>query len=161
MIEGRDTMRRHGAQARPAEEDILGHLERILGARPRSADFLEPGRNLAAALQLAECEARLDRAHRHYAAAQDVHRLEDFDYLQEHLEDLMYFDWTEDGAKREVARRIMRLEHVSKRHANHKKSSRFATLGRLSRGATARWSTTSRINKKMNYRKKAYFNLKL
>ena len=103
-------MRRHGAQARPAEEDILLYLERILGARPRAADFLEPGRDLAAALQLAECEARLDRAHRHYAAAQDVHRLEDFDYLQEHL------------------------EHVSKRHANHEKK----LAGRYLREAQSR-----------------------
>ena len=134
MIEGRDTMRRHGAQARPAEEDILWHLKRILGARPRAADLLEPGRDLAAALQFAECEARLDRAHRHYAAAQDVHRLEDFDYLQEHLEDLMYFDWIEDGAKREAARRIMRLEHVSKRHANHEKK----LAGRYLREAQSR-----------------------
>ena len=134
MIEGRDTMRRHGAQARPAEEDILLYLERILGARPRAADLLEPGRDLAAALQFAECEARLDRAHRHYVEAQGVHRHDDFDHLQENLEDLMYFDWIEDRVKREAARRIMRLEHVSKRYANHEKK----LAGRYLREAQSR-----------------------
>ena len=127
-------MRRHGAQARPAEEDILLYLERILGARPRAADLLEPGRDLAAALQFAECEARLDRAHRHYVEAQGVHRHDDFDHLQENLEDLMYFDWIEDRVKREAARRIMRLEHVSKRYANHEKK----LAGRYLREAQSR-----------------------
>ena len=28
----------------------------------------------------------------HHAKAQEVHRNDDFDHLQEHLEDLMYFD---------------------------------------------------------------------
>ena len=100
------------------------YLERILGARPRAAELLEPGRDLAAALKLAECEARLDRAHRH----------DDFDHLQENLEDLMYFDWIEDRAKRAAARRIMRLEHVSKRYVNHEKK----LAGRYLREAQSR-----------------------
>ena len=63
----------------------MTHLERILGAPPDAVDLLEPNEIIAAALHLAECEARLDRAHRHYAEAQGVHRHADLDDLQDHL----------------------------------------------------------------------------
>ena len=69
------------------------HLERILGETPDPVALLEPSAATAAALHLAECEARLDRAHRHYADAQGLHRYADLDHLQDHLEDLMYFSW--------------------------------------------------------------------
>lgn len=99
----------------------MTHLERILGAPPDAVDLLEPNEIIAAALHLAECEARLDRAHRHYAEAQGVHRHADLDDLQDHLEDLMSFNWIEDAAKREAAARVMRLERLSTRYANHGK----------------------------------------
>ena len=97
MIEGRGAQRRHGAQARPPRVDILFHLERILGVVPDAAELLEPNETMAAALELAEREARLDRAHRHYVEAQGAHRHAELDHLQEHLEDYMYFDWVEDA----------------------------------------------------------------
>jgi hypothetical protein len=65
------------------------HLERIRGVTPDAVALLEPDEATAAALHLAECEARLDRAHRYYAEAQGVHRHADLDHLQDHLEDLM------------------------------------------------------------------------
>ena len=118
MTGGRGAQRRHGAQSRPPRADIMVHLERILGVTPDAVALLEPDEATAAALHLAECEARLDRAHRHYAEAQGVNRHADLDHLQDHLEDLMYFNWIEDAAKREAAARVMRL---STRYANHGK----------------------------------------
>ena len=121
MTMGRGAQRRHGAQSRPPRADTLMHLERILGTAPDAVALLEPDEATAAALHLADCEARLDRAHRHYAEAQGVHRHADLDHLQDHLEDLMYFNWIEDAAKREAAERVMRLERLSTRYANHGK----------------------------------------
>ena len=117
MTGGRGAQRRHGAQSRPPREDIMVHLERILGVTPDDVALLEPDEATAAALHLAECEARLDRAHRHYAEAQGVNRHAELD----HLEDLMHFNWIEDAAKREAAARVMRLERLSTRYANHGK----------------------------------------
>ena len=65
MTEGRAAQRRHGAQSRPQRADITLHLEHILGATPDAVELLEPNETIAAALHLAECEARLDRARRH------------------------------------------------------------------------------------------------
>lgn len=93
MTEGRDAQRRHGARSRPPRADITLHLQHILGATPGAAELLEPSAATAAALHLAECEACLDPAHQHYADAQGVHRHADLDHLQDHLEDLMYFNW--------------------------------------------------------------------
>ena len=121
MTGGRGAQRRHGAQSRPPREDIMVHLERILGVTPDDVALLEPDEATAAALHLAECEARLDRAHRHShrhnAEAQGVNRHAELD----HLEDLMHFNWIEDAAKREAAARVMRLERLSTRYANHGK----------------------------------------
>jgi hypothetical protein len=121
MTEGRDAQRRHGARSRPPRADITLHLEHILGATPGAAELLEPNETIAVAFHLAECETRLDRAHRHYAEAQGVHRHAVLDHPQDHLEDFMYFDWAEDPARREAAARVMRLERLSTRYANHGK----------------------------------------
>ena len=112
---------RHGAQARPSHGDVYLHLERILGHRPAQFDLLEPGPELAAALHLADCEARLDRAHAHYVAVQDVHRHTDLDRLQDQLDDILDFNWIDDPLKREAAQRIMRIERSSKHYANSEK----------------------------------------
>ena len=88
---------------------IVEHLERILGATPDAAELLEPSGTLAAAIHLAECEARLDRTHLHYVEAQGVYRHAVLDQLQDHLEDLMDFNWIEDAVNREAAARVMRL----------------------------------------------------
>ena len=121
MSERKANALRHGAQARPSQGDIYLHLERILGHRPAQFDLLEPGPELAAALHLADCEARLDRAHAHYVDMQDVHRHKDFDDLQERLDDMVFFNWITDPFKREAAQRIMRLERYSKHYANYEK----------------------------------------
>ena len=113
----KDNARRHGVRAAPHSDEVGGHLARILGRAPLPGELDAPTPRLAAALRLADCEARLDRAHAHYAAAQPRDRRRDLDHLQEILEDLLYFDWVEDGAKREAAARIMRLEHFSKFYA--------------------------------------------
>lgn len=134
MTEGRGALRRHGAQARPPRRDVEWHLERILGSPPTARELLSPSGALAAALHLADCEARLDRAHQHYAEAQGKHRQADLDSLQEGLEDLMYFSWIEDDAKREAAARIMQLECLSTRYANHGKK----LAGRYLREAQSR-----------------------
>ena len=97
--------------------DDIAKLSRL----PNPSRMLLADEATAAALHLAECEARLDRAHRHYAEAQCAHRHADLDDLQDHLEDLMYFNWIEDAAKREAAARVMRLERLSTRYANHGK----------------------------------------
>ena len=115
----KDNARRHGVRAAPSSDDMGAHLTRILGRAPLPGELDAPTPRLAAALRLADCEARLDRAHAHYAAAQPRDRHGDLDHLQEILEDLLYFDWVEDGAKREAAARIMRLEHFSKFYARH------------------------------------------
>jgi len=112
---------RHGAQAKPPQSHIYLHLERILGRSPTHFDLLDPHPELAAALHLADCEARLDRAHAHYVAVQEVHRCEDLDHLQDQLDDMVHFTWIDDPLKREAAQRIMRLERYSKYYANHKK----------------------------------------
>lgn len=112
---------RHGAQSRPPKPEIYRYLERILGRKPSHFELLDPQPEIAAALHLADCEARLDRAHAHYIDMQNVERLETFDVLQEQLEDLMYFKWVEDEVTREAARRIMRLEQLSKQYANDQK----------------------------------------
>ena len=43
------------------------------------------------------------------------------DHLQDHLEDLMYFNWIEGAVNREAVARVMRLERLSTRDANHGK----------------------------------------
>lgn len=121
MTERQPNALRHGAQACPPQGEIYLHLERILGRRPAQFDLLEPGPELAAAMHLADCEARLDRAHAHYVDMQDVHRHKDFDDLQEQLDDMLNFNWVDDPTKREAAQRIMRLERYSKHYANYEK----------------------------------------
>ena len=92
-------------------------MERILGRKPSHFELLDPQPEIAAALHLADCEARLGRAHAHYVDMQNVERLETLEAIQEQLEDLMYFKWVEDETIQEAARRIMRLEQLSKQYA--------------------------------------------
>ena len=121
MTERQPNALRHGAQARPPQGDIYLHLERILDHRPAQFDLLEPGPELAAALHLADCEARLDRAHAHYVKMQAVDRHREFDHLQDQLDDMVFFKWIQDPFKREAAQRIMRLERYSTHYANYVK----------------------------------------
>ena len=134
MTEGRDGQRRHGARSRPPRADITLRLEHILGATSGAAELLEPNETIAAALHLAECEARLDWAHRHYAEAKGMHRHAVLDHLQDYVEDLMYFNWIEDAVNREAAARVMRLERLSTRYANYGKK----LAGRYLREAQSR-----------------------
>lgn len=62
MSEGTVNALRHGAQAQPLQAEISRHLSRILGRRPTHFDLLDPQPDIAAALHLADCEARRDRA---------------------------------------------------------------------------------------------------
>ena len=121
MSRGAANAHRHGAQAQPPQAEIYRHLSRILGRRPTQFDLLEPQPDIAAALHLADCEARLDRAHAHYVDMQDVHRHKEFDHLQERLDDMVFFNWITDPFKREAAQRIMRLERFSTHYANYEK----------------------------------------
>ena len=121
MTERRRNALKHGAQARPPRREVLYQLERILGRKPTSPELLDPQLDLLAALQLAECEARLDKAHARYVAVQDLDRHAELDDVQEQLNDLLYFKWIEDDATREAARRIMKVEHLSKSYACHQK----------------------------------------
>jgi hypothetical protein len=100
---------------------VLYQLERILGRKPTPLELLDPRLDLLAALQLAECEARLDKAHARYVAVQDLDRHAELDDAQEQLNDLLYFKWIEDDTTREAARRIMKVEHLSKSYACHQK----------------------------------------
>ena len=75
----KDNARRYGVRAAPSSDDVGAHLTRILGRAPLPGELEAPTPRLAAALRLADCEARLDRAHAHYAAAQPRDRaLEDY-----------------------------------------------------------------------------------
>ena len=121
MTERRWNALKHGAQARPTGRDVLFQLEGILGRKPSTLALLDPDPELLAALRLAECEARLDRAHAHYVEVQDLDRHAELDHIQEHLEDLLYFKWIEDDTTREAARRIMQVEHLSASYARHQK----------------------------------------
>jgi hypothetical protein len=121
MSDGPANAQRHGVQARPPEAEICRHLERILGHRPMHFELLDPRPDLTAALHLADCEARLDRAHAHYVKMQDVERHKDCDHLQDQLDDMVLFNWITDPFKREAARCIMRLERYSTQHANYEK----------------------------------------
>ena len=112
---------RHGAQSKPSRDDIYFHLERILGRRPTHFDLLDPQPDIAAALHLADCEARLDRAHAHYVKMQAVDRHKEFDHLQDQLDDMVFFTWIKDPFNREAAQRIMRLERYSTHYANYDK----------------------------------------
>ena len=121
MTERQSNALKHGAQARPTCRDVLFQLEGILGRKPSPLALLEPDPELLAALRLAECEARLDRAHAHYVEVQDLDRDAELDHIQEHLEDLLYFKWIESDTTREAARRIMQVEHLSASYARHQK----------------------------------------
>jgi len=113
--------RRHGAQSRPEPAETRRHLTRILGREPTGLDLGELGPRELAALRLADCEARLDRAHAHYAEAHGRDREPGLDEAMGHLEDLLLFDWAADGAKWEAARRIVRLDHLSRHYAARRK----------------------------------------
>ena len=110
MSEGTANAQRHGAQAQPTQAEIYRHLNRILGRRPTHFDLLDPQPDIAAALYLADCEARLDRPHAHYVKMQIVDRHREIDHLQDQLDDMVFFNWITDPFKREAAQRIMRLE---------------------------------------------------
>ena len=92
MSEGTANAHRHGAQAQPPQAEIYRHLSRILGRRPTHFDLLDPQPDIAAALHLADCEARLDRAHGHYVKMQAVDRHKEFDHLQDQLDDMVFFN---------------------------------------------------------------------
>ena len=121
MSERQANALRDGVHARPSRFDIYLHLERILGRTPTQFDLLEPRPDLAAALHLEDCEARLDRAHAHHVDMQYVRRHKDFDRFQEELDDMVFFNWVTDPFKREAAQRIMRLERYSQHYANYEK----------------------------------------
>ena len=121
MTERQSNALKHGAQARPPGRDVLFQLEGILGRKPSPLAFLDPDPELLAALRLAECEARLDRAHAHHVEVQDLDRHPELDHIQEHLEDLLYFKWIESDTTREAARRIIQVEHLSASYARHQK----------------------------------------
>ena len=122
MGEGRaPNAQTHGAQSRPEPAETRRHLTRILGREPTGLDLGELGPRELAALRLADCEARLDRAHAHYAEVQGRDREPGLDEAVDHLEDLLLFDWVADGAKWEAARRIMRLDHFSRHYAGRRK----------------------------------------
>ena len=135
MSEGTANAHRHGAQAQPPQAEIYRHLSRILGRRPTHFDLLDPQPDIAAALHLADCEARLDRAHAHYVKMQAVDRHREFDHLQDQLDDMVFFNWIIDPFKREAAQRIMRLERYSTHYANYEK--RLAE--RYLREAQSKW----------------------
>ena len=113
MSEGTVNAHRHGAQAQPPQAEIYLHLSRILGRRPTHFDLLDPQPDIAAALHLADCEARLDRALEHHAAQFATKRDPEADQLSESVADLLHFDWVEDRDRREAARRVMKLEQFS------------------------------------------------
>ena len=72
-------------------------------------------------VRLRGLRAGLDRAHAHYAEIQGRDREPGLDEAVDHLEDLLLFDWVADGAKWEAARRIMRLDHLSRHYAGRRK----------------------------------------
>lgn len=105
--------RTHGAQSRPAEGAVVAHLARILGRPLSGLDRLAPDPQTLAALRLADCEARLDRALEHHAAQFATQRDPEADRLSESVADLLHFDWVEDRDRREAARRVMKLDQFS------------------------------------------------
>ena len=105
--------RTHGAQSRPAEAAVVAHLARILGRPVSGLDRLAPDPQTLAALRLADCEARLDRALEHHAAQFATKRDPEADRLSESVADLLHFDWVEDRDRREAARRVMKLDQFS------------------------------------------------
>lgn len=52
---------------------------------------------------------------------QDVDPHREFDHLQDQLDDMVFFKWTQDPFKRGAAQRIMRLERYSTHYANYEK----------------------------------------
>ena len=105
--------RTHGAQSRPAEGAVVAHLARILGRPLSGLDRLASDAQTLAALRLADCEARLDRALEHHAAQFATQRDPEADRLSESVADLLHFDWVEDRDRREAARRVMKLDQFS------------------------------------------------
>jgi len=143
---------KHGAQARPPRREVLYQLERILGRKPTSLELLDPQLDLLAALQLAECEARLDRAYAHYVEVQDFDRHAELDHIQEHLEDLLYFKWIESDTTREAARRIMQVEHLSASYARHQKRLAGRYLREAQSSRDRAFLAYLEYNKDTNYR---------
>ena len=92
---------------------MVAHLSRILGRPVSGLDWLAPDPQTLAALRLADCEARLDRALEHHAAQFATQRDPEADRLSESVADLLHFDWVEDRDRREAARRVMKLDQFS------------------------------------------------
>lgn len=103
----------HGAQSQPGREEVVAHLSAILGgARGLGDTDLECPRGLAA-LQLAVCEARLDRAQAHYLSVLPEERDAECDHMMEHVEDVLYFSGAGAELEREATRRLRGLDRLS------------------------------------------------
>lgn len=113
--------RRHGSQSAPDKSLLLVHLKYILGDEPKSIDLQFPTPRLEAAVQLAACEARLDRAHPHYVRTQEVHRNKKIDHLIEGMEDLLYFAKLDGKDIHATLSRITKLESLSTFVSNRNK----------------------------------------
>lgn len=104
---------KHGAQSQPGGEEVAAHLSAILGgARGVGDTDLECPRGLAA-LQLAVCEARLDRAQAHYLSVLPEERDAECDHMMEHVEDVLYFSGAGAELEREATRRLRGLDRLS------------------------------------------------
>ena len=104
---------RHGAQAEPDLNGVVAHLERITGVAPGELNLKNPTPEIAAALHLAACEAKLDETHAHYAAAQEIHRDRDLDEMLYLIEDILYSCDLSPTQTKDALRRIMKVEHYS------------------------------------------------
>ena len=91
----------------------MAHLARILDRPVSGLDRLARDPQTLAALRLADCEARLDRALEHHAAQFATKRDPEADRLSESVADLLHFDWVEDRDRRDAARRVMKLDQFS------------------------------------------------
>ena len=121
MSEKASNAYKHGAQAEPPKSLVLVHLKYIMGRELDALDLLYPSPRIAAALNLAACEARLDHVYAHYVQAQSRDRDPDFDQLMESAEDFLYFGGPNARQVREAMRRILKLEGLSTFSANHEK----------------------------------------
>ena len=101
---------KHGAQSEPQKSLILVHLKYILGFEAEAMDLLYPTPRIAAAMNLAACEARLYQVYTHYIKVQSRDRDPDFDRLMECAEDFLYFASPNASEVREALSRILKLE---------------------------------------------------
>lgn len=136
---GRGRQVRHGAQSRPSGDAVARHYAAITGERVGTPRPRTPAER--AALELARCEAMLDKAQAHHTSLQPVTEVTEYREVEDLLLDVFAWDDADIFTRFEAMRRILHARTLG--HGVVSKAKRLA--GRYLREAHASRSRALKV----------------